>query len=208
MRKIEFYDVEDFCFEVDKMYTDFGGNLEYDIAIIAKYDEAREIIKYLTSAFTLYDIQICPPEINGYSDEYIISINDDGLWCEPAKSEKEYLYDESTVTYIMENCSSAVLPHLGGVFKFEVCIHEFCKDEECICDCATCGVCPSYEEDLVNELDCAGCCDLCDCKETVLDIDDDLRGFSISESNENGSYSFSFHSTDKELVDCMLNAFR
>lgn len=209
MKKMEFYDVEDFCLEVIGMYEDFCGSPDYDIAIISKYDEAREIIEYLTRTFPLYDIHICPPVINGYLDEYIISINEDGLWCEPAKSENGYLYDESTVTYVMDNCSSAVLKQLGGAFKYEVCIHECFKDEECesctisCCDCDIADFCDNFDDDYEYED-----CELCDCAETSLEVDDDMHGFSISESNRNGNYSFSFYSTSKNLVDEMLALFK
>ena len=59
-----------------------------DISFIAKYDEAKEIISYLCKLE--YDIAFCQladPEYDGYIDEYIITIYDGEIWCEPLKEE-------------------------------------------------------------------------------------------------------------------------
>lgn len=111
---------------------DFG-----DIAIIAKYEEAKEIIAELVCiGYSLESIEIDRPEWRNYYDEYLISLNFDGIWCQPMKVDGKYITDDSTITYILDNCSSTVIPHCKGNVVFEVgIIDEECDCDECQCTC-------------------------------------------------------------------------
>ena len=115
----------------DMVKDDFG-----DIAIIAKYEEAKEIIAELVCiGHSLESIEIDRPDWKNYYDEYLISLNFDGIWCQPMKVDGKYLTDDSTITYIIDNCSSTVIPQCKGKVVFEVGI----VDEECECDeCCEC----------------------------------------------------------------------
>lgn len=212
MKRIEFYDIEDFCTDVLVMYEDFCGNPDYDISIVAKYDEAREVVRYLSQEFPLFDIQLQSPTINGYLDEYLVSINEDGLWCEPAKNKNGYIDEDTTVTYVFDNCSSAVLKNLHSPFKFEVHIIDDCEYDDCesctipCCECDMADCCDDYEDDY--EEDECEYCDVCGCADSTLEIDDDMHGFSFNQSDENGSYSCSFYSTNEDWVNEMLKIFR
>lgn len=87
-----------------------------DISFIAKYNEAKEIISHLCKLE--YDIAFCQladPEYDGYIDEYIITIYDGEIWCEPLKREDEYIYCESHFSYILDNCSSKVLENVKQI---------------------------------------------------------------------------------------------
>ena len=87
----------------------------YDnVSIVAKYDETKEILKELLCiGYDIVSINLESEDV--YSDEYIISIlNIDGefsIWSEKLKRDNGYSNDESTVTYIMGNCSSNVKSH-------------------------------------------------------------------------------------------------
>ena len=56
--------------------------------------------------------------------------------------------------------------------------------------------------------DCEGC--ISEDKDTELDIesDDNMHGFSVNRSDENGYSSYSFYSDNMELVECMAKLFR
>lgn len=113
---------------------DFG-----DIAIIAKYEEAKEIIAELSYiGHSLESIRMSRPEWENYHDEYLISLNNDGIWCEPMKSDGKYLTDESTIIYILDNCSSKVIPYCRGKIVFEVTVGAD-EDDEHERDCSECA---------------------------------------------------------------------
>lgn len=73
---------------------------------------------------------------DGYDDEYILSMNHNGIWLEKFKREDgKYLTDESTITYILDNCSSKVIPYYKGKNVYEVTV----GDDDCNCDeCEKC----------------------------------------------------------------------
>lgn len=93
------------------------------IAFIARCTEANAIIKELVSAGNnIISIDLHNEEFDGYSDEYIIGLDSEGIWCGKFKSENDYLYDESSITYIMDNCCSKVIKHCKSDLVYEVYI--------------------------------------------------------------------------------------
>lgn len=144
LEKLHFDDFEDFVIEVTENYDAIKDNDEgNDVAIIAKYAEATEIIENLIQCgYKIEEIQITNPEYGGYEDEYIISlcnVNGSDIWCEPMKRENGYLDDDSAVIYVMDNCSSTALKHLDSEVIFEVSVGEEDKDNyECMCECDHC----------------------------------------------------------------------
>lgn len=118
----------------DMVKDDFG-----DIAIIAKYEEAKEIIAELVCiGHSFESIEIDRPDWKNYYDEYLISLNFDGIWCQPMKVDGKYLTDDSTITYILDNCSSIVIPQCKGKVIFEVGMaddDEYDCDGYCECAC-------------------------------------------------------------------------
>ena len=126
----------DIADKFDMVKDDFG-----DIAIIAKYEEAKEIIAELSCiGYSLESIRMSRPEWENYHEEYLISLNNDGIWCEPMKLDDKYLTDESTITYILDNCSSKVIPYCKGKIVYEVTVG---KAE---CGCNDCDECDDCEE--------------------------------------------------------------
>ena len=136
MKNLYFDDFEDLACDIadnfDMVKDDFG-----DIAIIAKYEEAKEIIAKLSCiGYSLESIRMSRPECKNYHEEYLISLNNDGIWCEEMKSDGKYLTDESTITYILDNCSSKVIPYCKEKIVYEVTIgddEDDCDSSECAC---------------------------------------------------------------------------
>lgn len=185
IKQIYFEDFTSLACEIsdnfDMVKDEFG-----DIAIIAKYEEAKEIIAELVCiGHSLVSIRMSRPEWDGYCDEYIISLNHDGIWCEPMKMNGKYITDESTMIYIFDNCSSAVIPQCKGNILLEVGIAD---EEEFDCD------------------ECYGCCECSN--ELTIESDDNMHGFTVNRSDENSYYSYSFYSTDMGLVEQMAKMFK
>lgn len=138
MENLYFDDFEDLACDIadkfDIVKDDFG-----DVSIIAKYEEAKEIVAELSCiGCSLESIRMSRPEWDNYNDEYLISLNNDGIWCEQMKLDGRYLTDESTIIYILDNCLSKVIPYCKGDTVFEVTVGEEdydCDCDECECDC-------------------------------------------------------------------------
>ena len=142
MKNLYFDDFEDFsCVIADKFDRLDKENFE-DIAVIAKPNEIKEIFKELVCiGYDICNITYERIDWDFYDDEYILSMNHDGIWLEKFKSEDgKYLTDESTITYILDNCSSKVIPYCKGKIVYEVTVG---KDE---CGCNDCDECDDCEE--------------------------------------------------------------
>ena len=142
MERLEFNDYEEFACEVADTFDDIRKNDNFDdIAIIAHYDEAKQIIReILCLGYDLNSIELKNPEL-GYDDvPYVISVcgidSENEVWCEPMiRDNGGYINDESSVIYVLDNCSSEVLKHLDSECIFEVGI----DDDECSCDECECA---------------------------------------------------------------------
>ena len=138
MQNVYFEDYEDLACDIADKYDSINKLEEYkDVAIIAKYEEARQIIKELMCiGYDLHSIVMHDVEYDGYEFEYIISLYDDELWVEPMMRESGYLTDDSPIMYVLDNCSSKVIPYCKGKVVFEVTVgEEECDRDECQCDC-------------------------------------------------------------------------
>ena len=131
MKNLYFDDFEDLACTVADTYDSLKGEDYEDVAIIAKYEEARQIIKELLCiGYDIHSINIIDEEYGEYDAEYIISIYDDEIWCEQMLRENGYITDDSPVMYILDNCSSKVIPYCKGKNVFEVTVGE----DDCDCD--------------------------------------------------------------------------
>lgn len=144
MERLEFNDYEEFACEVVDTFDDIRQNDDFDdIAIIAHYDEAKQIIReILCLGYDLNSIELKDPEL-GYDDiPYVISVcgidSEHEVWCEPmVRDNGKYIDDESSIIYVLDNCSSEVLKHLDSECIFEVGIDDECGCNECD-DCEEC----------------------------------------------------------------------
>lgn len=138
MKNLYFDDFEDFSCAIADKFDRLDKEKFEDIAVIAKPDEAKEIFKELVCiGYDICNITYERIDWDGYDDEYILSMNHDGIWLEKFKREDgKYLTDESTITYILDNCSSKVIPYCKGKNVYEVTVgidEDDCECSECAC---------------------------------------------------------------------------
>lgn len=135
MKNLYFDYFEDFVCAVADTYDSLDGEDFEDVAIIAKYEEARQIIKELICiGYDISNIELHEVDWDNYDAEYIISLYDNSIWCEPMLRENGYIEEESPVIYVLDNCSSKVIPYCKGknVYKVTVGIDD---EDECECAC-------------------------------------------------------------------------
>ena len=139
MRNLYFDDFEDLACDIADTYDALDYDDEEDIAIIAKYEEARQIIKELLClGYDLHSVEIHDDLWENYDAEYVISLYEDEVWCEPMLRDNGYLTDDSPVIYVLDNCSSKVIPYCKGKTVYEVSV----GDDDCGCnECDDCEKC-------------------------------------------------------------------
>lgn len=137
MKNLYFDDFEDLACDIADTYDSLKCEGFEDVAIVAKYEEARQIIKELICiGYDISDIELHEVDWDNYDAEYIISLYDNSIWCEPMLRENGYLTDDSPVMYILDNCSSKVIPYCKGKTVYEVSVgEEECDCDECQCAC-------------------------------------------------------------------------
>ena len=137
MRNIYFDDFEDFACAVADSYDTLDYEDEEDIVVIAKYEEARQIIKELLClGYDVHSLEIHDDLLENYDAEYVVSLYENEVWCEPMLREKGYLDEDAPIIYVLDNCSSKVIPHCKGKNVFEVSIGvDGCDCDECECAC-------------------------------------------------------------------------
>lgn len=186
MKKLYFNNYEDFSYNIADKYEFIKYDEYNDVAIIAKYEEARRIIKKLLFiGYDLHNVEMHNDEWDGYDSEYIVSLCDNEIWCEPMKRENGYITDDSPVIYVLDNCSSKVIPYCKGKNVFEVSIGDDFDDEY---DCGGCDI-----------DECIGCKEYDNSKKCVeysKDSGGNMHGFTASKSNGNLYYSYSVYTSD------------
>ena len=145
MKNLYFDDFEDLACNIADKFDELNKEEFEDIAVIAKPDEAKEIFKELVCiGYDICNITYERIDWDFYDDEYILSMNHDGIWLEKFKKEDgKYLTDESTITYILDNCSSKVIPYCKGKNVYEVTV----GIDEDDCDCDDCSECACKKDE-------------------------------------------------------------
>ena len=132
MRNLYFDDFEDLACAVADTYDALDYNDEEDVVIIAKYEEARQIIKELLClGYDIHSVEIHDDLWENYDAEYVISLYENEVWCEPMLRENGYIEEDAPVIYVLDNCSSKVIPYCKGKTVYEVTVGD---DDECSCD--------------------------------------------------------------------------
>ena len=139
IKKLHFDDFEDFACAVADTYDEVKYDDECNsVDIIAKYDDAKEIICELIAigyGIAFID-EFGDTECNAYDDAFVISLLEDEIWCEPIKRENEYLLVETEVAYILDNCSSKIISNIESDVVYEVEVGNGDNDcDECECTC-------------------------------------------------------------------------
>lgn len=201
MKKIWFEDVETLCLDIVDKFENFL-DIDNDISVLAKYEVAKEVVSELCLYYEIQSLHIERPDWCFYEDEYLVSVNQDGIWCMPAKTETSYLYDENTILYVHEDCNSKALHSITGDIAIEFAVCEL--DCECDCECLDCEEEYDYEEnyelDELEPLDAE--------LAAIVDEKDDIHGFTYSSSDENSYHSVSYYSTEKVDEDILNKLIR
>ena len=139
MKNLYFDDFEDLACDITDTYDSLDGEDFEDVAIIAKYEEARQIIKELLYlGYDIHSVEIHDDLWENYDAEYVISLYDNSIWCEPMLRENGYIEEYAPVIYVLDNCSSKVIPYCKGKTVYEVSVG-IDEDDECGCDECECA---------------------------------------------------------------------
>ena len=188
-KDINFEYIEEFVdYVIDKTENDEDNF----VTVIAKFDEAKEILKEL---MTYNDVnfellQIESPIMDNYCDEFVLSLwMNDGvleIGCEKLKNEDgEYTNPCGDVVFLFDNCSSKIIPLCEDSDLYFVNFYDECDYEEC-------------------DGECCSCCRECN------DEDDDIRGFVATKNDDNGYYSVSYYTRedlDEKYIRYLLKEF-
>lgn len=133
IKTLHFEDYEDFACTVSDAYDRVKSDNEYNtVDIVAKYEDAKEIIRELVGiGYGIASINgFGDPEWDGYDDAFIISLLEDEIWCEPIKRKDGYIFVEADVVYIFDDCNSKIVPKIEADEVYEVEIGDFDYDCE------------------------------------------------------------------------------
>lgn len=130
MERLQFEGYKEFACEIaDKFDTLDKENFD-DVSVIARPNEIKEVFRELVClGYDLCNITYERIDWDGYEDEYILSLSSEGIWIKKFKRENGYIEDESSATYIMDTCSSAVIPYCKSKNLYEVSIGDIDNSE-------------------------------------------------------------------------------
>lgn len=189
LKRVEFDCICELANVMDDYILDNAPTGEYPIvSAYANY----EVAKALVEALIMLDnpigviLELEDYEMSHYDREYVVYLSEDGVTCEKTYHKDGYYNGGGDISFIHEDCNSKLLSHIDSQTICEFGIRSD-EDEECECD----------------ECQCA-----CTDKEIAIEKDGDMHGFSVNQSGENGWSSYSFYSTDLNLVNEMAKLFR
>lgn len=202
MIKKTYDNIYELCEDVVDTYDVLESNYDNNIvSIIAKYDEASLIVSELcTMDFSLFSCELHDPEFAGYTDEYLIKIIEDKIFCEPAKRNGDYICSDSSIVYVLDDCNSKALSKFEADYTYEVHLYDENDEDDMEYDCDGCIFCDECDE--YDDHDEYGFL-LDDCVDNK-----DMHGFSASKSNDYGYHSVSFYSTERVNHDDMMDLLR
>lgn len=156
------------------MWLEFADN----VACIADYYTIRELLSCLIMAsdgeLDLNEIELH----EDMNDEYLLILDDFGIWVYYMKINDEYMIYDHDILFVSNDCNMKVLNSNMN----ENCEMLFFSQED--------------------EHEC--CCDNCDCDDTCCKKEnEEIKGFTFNAHNDKGSTSYSFYSSDLELVERM-----
>ena len=217
-KNVKFEDSIDFVndvvslFEQNIKYNDF-----FDIAIYAKYEQARHVLEDLFGIYCFpisLGLNLETPEWAGYDKEFVIYLGKDGVSCEKVYLPEtgHYIDGGGSIAFVHGDCSSALLKKTSS----DVIIQFDFEDDEYDCDtCEFCGDCDHAEKHEDETCECDEDTELGNHESRSVSIhkDDDgnPEGFTKSWTlNKGGIYStgsYSYWSSDIDSVKRMAGKF-
>lgn len=136
-KDLNFEYIEEF---VDYLVEKVEDNDELFATVVCKFNEAKEIIKYLMmfEDIDFENIYLESPDEKGYKDEFCMEFwYNDGVVnfsCDPLKVNGKYENPCGDETYLFNDCSSKIIPLCEGSKLYFVNIEGEC-DCEYPCEC-------------------------------------------------------------------------
>ena len=228
MKRLLFEDVYELSTEMLNDATNFSDC----VSAICHYDVATALLSELIqSEVPIGQININDYEWDCYDREYLVSIMDGTLYCNPMYGRKKdgysqdgYLGIYADVAYIHQDCNSALLKYIDCDRIFEFAINDFDEidfDED---------IELSFDLDFECDGDCEGCA-LFDGNKDENDEEDEGSFYSSSVSvniskdesgnpdgftkswsttNEDGTFqftSYTYHCNDRDMLKIMADKF-
>lgn len=196
MHTLKCKNIEELVEVVVETYELLHGDDRY-VSFVAKYDRAKEILKELV--FYGYDInfiEIAGAEIDGYVDEFDITILNDVVSCEKIKRGDRYYIAEPKFVFFDEKANSKCISSFLSDMKYEFQItdDESSDDADQMIDCHDCD---DYD------------CDLrCQDEIPTVNFDKDGKGFKYEKSDATGYQSISYRSSEPVSKDDLSDILR
>lgn len=158
---------------IDKVY-----HTDKTVALITN----KELVEYAMDVLLNDDcitVKRVDLELDSEYAEYMISVDDDGyMVVQPVEYYDDKYFNDIEYAFVdMDGCVEQMT--IDNLLDRNVEIALFGIEDECSCD----------------ECECA-------CKKDIyVEADGDMHGFSVNHSGENGWSSYSFYSTDMDLVN-------
>ena len=194
MTELYYESIEDLCADVDDIVEEgYDGVID----IVAKYNEAKEILRELVYFdYDLEFVELEPVDWDGYDKEYSISVDADRrtISCEKLWHDDRYYHSDAEVVYFMDDVNSKVIYSYDEESEMYA-VHV----GDCDGDCKHCHV--NDEIGLSSEEDN---------KHVDVDKDGDIPGFNMSYSDDDGYHSWSFYSTalkDENIMKMLCDIF-
>lgn len=208
MERIEFESVQELA-EIMDTYIENKLDESEDnypiISVYAKCDIAKELIETLILFGNRLGsiIELEDYEMSHYDKEFVVYLTENGVTCEKVFVDDEYRNGEADIVFLHEDCNSRLIDHIddGDVFEFGFESDE--DDEEYTID----GV-PATKKEFDEYVSQFKSDSRPSNKDIHIEADGDMHGFSVNHSGENGWSSYSFYSTDMDLVNEMAKMFR
>lgn len=142
-KDINFECIEEFA---DYIVNEVENDEDLFLTVVGKFEEIKNTIKemIIIADVDFENIVLSCPEASDYADEYVLGCwCDDGviqIGCKPAKRDGKYLNLYNDEIYLLDNCSSKIIPSCEGSRLYFVEIKDESDydkecDENCLCDC-------------------------------------------------------------------------
>ena len=195
MHTLKCKSIEELVEVVVETYELLHGDDRY-VSFVAKYDRAKEILKELV--FYGYDInfiEIAGAEIDGYVDEFDITILNDVVSCEKIKRGDRYYIAEPKFVFFDEEANSKCISSFLSDMKYEFQLTE----EE-----------SNDADQMIDRHDCDDYdCDLrCQDEIPTVNFDKDGKGFKYEKSDATGYQSISYRSSEPVRKDDLSDILR
>lgn len=139
MKRLVFEDVHELSVEMLHDALNFSDC----VSAVCHYEIATALLSELIqSEVPIGQIDISDYEWSGYTKEYVVSLMDGNVYCNPAYvtekrgySHDTYLETYADIMYVHQDCNSMVLKYIDCDRIFEFSVEEFDESDDCEEEC-------------------------------------------------------------------------